>query len=53
MRDMQRFENDHPTATEFDWEVFRIGWDMGAKWGEAHYSEIKQGKTAQNTSKSN
>jgi hypothetical protein len=37
-------------ATEFDSEYFRIGWDMGAKWGVAHHSETEQGKTAQNTS---
>jgi hypothetical protein len=52
MKDMQRFESQYPTATEFDWEVFRIGWDMGAKWGEGRRSEKEQEKTARNSFKS-
>ena len=32
MSDMQSFETQHPKATEFDWEVFRIGWEAGARW---------------------
>lgn len=32
MADMQRLESDFPTATDFDWEMFRIGWEAGAKW---------------------
>jgi hypothetical protein len=31
MSDMQNFENQFPTATEFDWEVYRLGWEAGAK----------------------
>lgn len=34
MKDMQRLEGDFPISTNFDWEMFRIGWEAGAKWGE-------------------
>jgi len=30
--DMQSFESQFPTATNFDWEMFRVGWEAGAKW---------------------
>jgi hypothetical protein len=38
MRDMQRLEKDHPNATNFDWEMFRLGWQAGAKWCEGNLS---------------
>jgi hypothetical protein len=44
MVDMQHLENDHPAATGFDWEMFRIGWEAGAKWGEAHRCERERGE---------
>jgi hypothetical protein len=34
MRDMQRSESDFPNATGFDWEMYRFGWEAGAKWCE-------------------
>jgi hypothetical protein len=34
MADMQRLENDPLFATNFDLEIFRIGWEAGAKWCE-------------------
>jgi hypothetical protein len=34
MTDMQRLEKDHLAATNFDWEMFVIGWEAGAKWYE-------------------
>jgi hypothetical protein len=33
MKDMQRYESQFPTATDFDWELFQIGWEAGAEWG--------------------
>jgi hypothetical protein len=36
MTDMQRLENDFPIATGFDWEMFQIGWEAGAKWAESN-----------------
>jgi hypothetical protein len=35
MKDMQCFENRFPMATQFDWELFLIGWEAGARWGGA------------------
>lgn len=40
--DMQHSESLFPTATDFDWEMFRIGWNMGAKWGEDRCAERAQ-----------
>ena len=34
MTDMQRLESDFPNATNFDWEMFRIGWEAGARWAD-------------------
>jgi hypothetical protein len=42
MADMQHLENDHPASTGFDWEMFRIGWEAGARWGEAHRCETER-----------
>lgn len=42
MKDMQRFETQFPMATAFDWEMFRIGWEEGDKWGEDHQRKIKR-----------
>ena len=46
MRDMQRSESDFPTATGFDWEMFQIGWEAGAKWAESNpYRQEQAGKS--------
>jgi hypothetical protein len=42
MTDMQRSEGDFPTATGFDWEMFQIGWEAGAKWGESNSCRQEQ-----------
>lgn len=46
MTDMQHSESDFPTATGFDWEIFRIGWEAGARWGESNpCREVQAGNT--------
>ncbi|HEY0264047.1 MAG TPA: hypothetical protein VGC07_05955 [Granulicella sp.] len=42
MRDMQNFEKRFPKATEFDWEMFQIGWEAGAKWAASNSDNPKQ-----------
>lgn len=32
MRDIKHFEVDHPEATAFDLEIFRLGWERGTEW---------------------
>lgn len=46
MRDMQRLESDFPNATGFDWEMFQVGWEAGAKWAESNSCKQEQ---AENT----
>jgi hypothetical protein len=44
MSDMQSFESHFPKATEFDWEMFVIGWYAGAKYSDdnRHGKESEQ-----------
>jgi hypothetical protein len=34
MRDIESFQKEHPTATQFDEEIFHFGWEAGATWAE-------------------
>ena len=50
MKDMQRSESDFPNATGFDWEMFQIGWEAGAKWADSNScSEEQAGSTCNST----
>lgn len=48
MRDMQSSESDFPTATGFDWELFRVGWEAGARWGESNPCKTEQAGSTYN-----
>ena len=36
MKDMRSLECDFPNATDFDWELFHLGWEAGARWGQSN-----------------
>jgi hypothetical protein len=52
MKDMQHLESQFPTATGFDWEMFRIGWEAGAKWGECNPYKAEQARNTWNSPES-
>lgn len=48
MQDMQNSASRFPTATAFDWEIFRLGWEAGAKWNESNLYKTEQAGNAWN-----
>jgi hypothetical protein len=49
MSDMQSFESHFPKATEFDWEMFVIGWYAGAKSGACIRDGVEREQSAYNS----
>jgi hypothetical protein len=45
MKDMQCFENRFPTATQFDRELFLIGWEAGARYSDGSVCKTQPEKT--------
>ena len=46
IENIRSFEVSHPGATVFDVEVFRQGWEMGARWSENTIYRTAQDRTA-------
>jgi hypothetical protein len=38
---IQSYAASHPWTTVFDWEIYRMGWEAGAKWGESNLDSCR------------
>jgi len=45
-KDIRSFEALHPEATEFDIEIFSLGWQQGAQWGAGSICTSNRQETA-------
>lgn len=42
IQDMLRFDSQYPNCTEFDREVFQMGWQAGAEWADCNSCNSRQ-----------